>query len=1065
MATFRNPFDRRQQVDPEDERDFWSGLASTASPLLSGLSSVGFGIEKYGGGRALKGLLAGKPRELLSIIPGSDQMQLTQASDRTGGAELLHRWGLTSQRDPSLFSGEGAAGLAADIVFDPLNALFLGGGAVTNLGKAIGKAGVSLKGGAARAAGLAQGSDELAKAAKYLSSTPEAASGVRGFFGMPESQVAANIAGKKLGGNIGFGLPFGLSDRATAVIPWAGIGNAATKVPLAGPVLGGIGKGLQGMGRIGSAAFEKAVKGKIDPIAQTIARAQSAAEPQAVAEGSRVVQDLMEQVPGANWMDPKVGEQVRNIVEDPRGAGLAAYAAGDPLQQSAAFHQQAAKAERAMTRQYRKAPVMVDPFRGTQYATRQASSEYTDSLSKTAGTTSGLEKARVEPFSIGLTTDQHRKFFNEPIAGRTVDQLADHVRNTYQNFKPSELQEMQHLQRIRGTNWMTPAKTQRLTVLENAYNGAHKLAEFKASLGDIKYDFFDKPFLADAQHKFVSSFVKHSNDVQLHKGLMAASMDAAQAGPGAVSVWQTMKDAGLTMRGKEPMDLSRQAMSKFFGGATLTPKQAVAAMRTRMIPKSAYDDIVKNVSTFTSPTWLKEALKVVDSATNMFRGLATQPWPAYLNRNLGSNIAHGYLHNGFDPTATGAMRYVKPLQDSWAFRNGGVIKDANKIPGLTHLTPAEATKEFGREVIQWGIAGKGTFEHTANLPMSSDALRDLIPGIRQPGFKEVAENFTGKAGGTRPGIGSYLNPFGLKGVQNPLTGKVNKLDTNPLVGYGRDVSTMTDAWTRTAHYIAKRRQGFTPEAARMEVLKSFYDFSNLSVTESAVMRRMMPFYGFARQSVPTILKEMFESPGGKMANVFKTLAKARGSKEGFLPEHLGDRAAVPIGEEKDGTQRYLSQLGLPMEDVGQIAAGPMQYALGQLNPFIKGPLEVATNRQFFSGRELSDLRSTTGMPPALENLLTNSPLARIPTTARTLADPRKGPLAKALNLLTGVKLTDVDMDRARTAAGRRALEEQLRSLPNVRQTPGRPYIPRSLRANATEEEKALMALYGSLRGR
>ena len=1043
MATFRNPFDRRQQVDPEDERDFWSSLASTASPLLSGLSSVGFGIEKYGGGRALKGTLAGKPRELLSIIPFSDQMGLTQASDRTGGAELLNRWGLTSQRDPSLFSGEGAAGLAADIVFDPLNALFLGGGAVTNLGKAIGKAGVSLKGGAARAAGLAQGSDELAKAAKYLSSTPEAASGVRGFFGMPESQVAANIAGKKLGGNIGVGLPFGLSDRATAVIPWAGIGNAATKIPLAGPVLGGVGKGLQTAGRLGSAAFEKATKGRVGELGQTIARSQSEAEAGARALGLQELHKVMEANPGVNWADEPTNAALREMVENPNvpRTGVLGKAAGDI--------DNALAAERSIAGEYRPAGLLQDDFRNIGYAPRRASDEYATPGFLKPMLKPELEKSRIEALKAGLTTQQYNDFLKTPMGNKTPGALASDIRQNYQKWTPTEVAEFNTLK-----NAATPLNAQqaaRLNVLETAWGSADKLASFKAHLGDVQYDLFDKPFLTDLAAKFTKTYANNATSAKLHEGLLAASLPATQASADTVTVWKTMQDAGLTVQqGAAPLQRTVQTLERMLG-RPVTNQEALKELATRVISKTDYNDIVGTVSTFTSPTWLKQTLDVVDSATNMFRGLVTQIWPSYLARNFASNVAHGVIYKGFDPTATGAMRYLKPLADARTWQKGGVIADAHMIPEFAGMSAKEASDELGRRIIQWDIAGKGQFEHMANLP-KQEVLRDLIPGLPRQGWKEVAENFKGK----KPL--DYINPFGVKGVGG------NKVDVNPLVGAGRDVSTMTDAMNRVALFIAKKRQGFSDEAARLDVLKAYYDFGNLSGFETAAMRRMMPFYGWSRQSIPTIIKDVFENPGGRMATVLKTLSKARGSKEGFLPEHLGDKIALPIGEEKDGTQRYLSQLGLPVEEVGQIAANPMQYALGQLNPFVKGPLELATNRQFFSGRELSDLRSSAGAPVGIENILANSPLARGITTARTIADPRKGALAKALNLLTSVKITDVDMDRARTAAGRRALEEQLRSLPNVRQTPGRPYIPRSLRANATDEEKALLALYGSLRG-
>jgi hypothetical protein len=50
----------------------------------------------------------------------------------------------------------------------------------------------------------------------------------------------------------------------------------------------------------------------------------------------------------------------------------------------------------------------------------------------------------------------------------------------------------------------------------------------------------------------------------------------------------------------------------------------------------------------------------------------------------------------------------------------------------------------------------------------------------------------------------------------------------------------------------------------------------------------------------------------------------------------------------------------------------------------------------------------------LESVLGNSPISRVLTTARTLADPRKSLVAKLLNTMTGMRVTDVP-ERTREA--------------------------------------------------
>ena len=100
-------------------------------------------------------------------------------------------------------------------------------------------------------------------------------------------------------------------------------------------------------------------------------------------------------------------------------------------------------------------------------------------------------------------------------------------------------------------------------------------------------------------------------------------------------------------------------------------------------------------------------------------------------------------------------------------------------------------------------------------------------------------------------------------------------------------------------------------------------------------------------------------------------------------------------------------------------------AMGQVNPLLKAPVEFATNKQFFSGRDLSDLYSQTGNRIA-DSVIANSPFARVATTFRTLTDERKGAMAKLVNLASGVRIQDIDMDKAKQAAVRDFVNDTLR---------------------------------------
>lgn len=106
------------------------GLLESAGDLLG---HVGDTTDKLGG-RQLRGVLAGRPRELLATIPFSDSLGITDARDRASGRDLTDQWGLTKKGDDSAFAH--GLGIGAEMLLDPLNLA-----AGLGLGHAAGKLG------------------------------------------------------------------------------------------------------------------------------------------------------------------------------------------------------------------------------------------------------------------------------------------------------------------------------------------------------------------------------------------------------------------------------------------------------------------------------------------------------------------------------------------------------------------------------------------------------------------------------------------------------------------------------------------------------------------------------------------------------------------------------------------------------------------------------------------------------------------------------------------------------------------------------------------------------------
>lgn len=252
---------------------------------------------------------------------------------------------------------------------------------------------------------------------------------------------------------------------------------------------------------------------------------------------------------------------------------------------------------------------------------------------------------------------------------------------------------------------------------------------------------------------------------------------------------------------------------------------------------------------------------------------------------------------------------------------------------------------------------------------------------------------------------------------------------------------------RVAMYLyLTKEKGYSKMAAAEKVSKLQLDYRHgLSGFEKTVMRRAFPFYSFSRLMADNIVDTLLQRPGGVQAQMIKASGRL-GGRDAMTPEYVSEGLSVPLGTTPEGDVRYFSATGMPYEDLFSFFGGRSltrtmgMEAAARATPYIKGPAEWVTGRSFFQqgpsgGRNIEDLDPVIGRtianasqyiralagdkdalsqrplpaktPATLEQLASNSPLSRYLTTTRTLLDPRKNPLEKAVNLLSGARVTTI----------------------------------------------------------
>lgn len=479
----------------------------------------------------------------------------------------------------------------------------------------------------------------------------------------------------------------------------------------------------------------------------------------------------------------------------------------------------------------------------------------------------------------------------------------------------------------------------------------------------------------------------------------------------------------------------------------------------------------------------------LDQFTSAFK-VGALASPAFHVRNAYSGGYNAATQGAFNP-----LDYIA----AWRASQGNILPLGRRLvrdrrSPYYGMNPEDAAREFlaetGAQRVATGnvlsdVSGiedpatvRGLYTGASNEPTVGGAARELLTGRDGRSWRDFANDF-----------------FSLRGVG--LFQAPRSRNTNPLLVLNDSVGQSVEDMLRTGTFLNQVRKGVDPRVAGDLTRLTQLDYSPQAFTsfERNFMKRLMPFYSFQRQILPSIADNILYRPGGLQGQTIRAVTRAsEPNQENFVPEHLRQSAAIPLpddwpsllgGSPAEGLQRYITNIDLPFEStlnlftpgvgatltsqIADAAAKTGSNILGQTNPLLKAPLEYITNRQLYTGREMSDLYSVLeqdlgpiGRP--LEQAIINFvPFgARGISLYRQLNDDRLSPadarMKAAFNILAGVKLTDVDEERTKRLAAREMLNKILETTPGVR-TYENITVPEDALAAMPEEQRRLYLLY------
>jgi hypothetical protein len=313
---------------------------------------------------------------------------------------------------------------------------------------------------------------------------------------------------------------------------------------------------------------------------------------------------------------------------------------------------------------------------------------------------------------------------------------------------------------------------------------------------------------------------------------------------------------------------------------------------------------------FSVPDKLKGAVRIFDDWSRIWRSAATSLWPAYHTRNAFGNI--------WNSSIIGPVKSIQPYREARTIQRKFALEQAGK-----EIKWAKDELKHLREALDAGIVKRNTLSDARDYFMHE--------GIAHNFWADPAETIGKK-------LGKHLPMFEPE--------KVFEASARKLVPSGYKFGIMVENNARLAHFLHMRKAGKTVAESAASVRKYLFNYNELSAFERGIMRRTAFFYTFTRKNTPLMLEHIMK-PASRMwaAGVGKT-----GQDFDDLPEWVKDAGVFvlskPQGDSEDGLFRTLD-LGLPISEFVQ------PKIMSRLNPLLRVPLEISTNRDFFTGRELS----------------------------------------------------------------------------------------------------------------
>jgi len=285
------------------------------------------------------------------------------------------------------------------------------------------------------------------------------------------------------------------------------------------------------------------------------------------------------------------------------------------------------------------------------------------------------------------------------------------------------------------------------------------------------------------------------------------------------------------------------------------------------------------------------------------------------------------------------------------FTNEGFEKFIRRIESVQNVwkmlvtmpIPSHHWNNFIGNVFNNALAGV----RLSSYERSGTIIRAMKRGTATENQKRIY-NAAVKAGVLRQNSLADFMRYGDEAAQGVLERLEKGLrDSKVMDTLKKRVAQPIEDYTRFAHFIDALEKTGSAKFAAQSVRKHLFNYSEMTDADRTI-RTIIPFWNWMKNNVPLQIEKLAQNP--RFYSIYVNLKEdSQEQVQGKIPDFARD-SYIGVGPVT------LQPLNLPTADLDGVLSGSpvesLRYTLSSLNPMLKVPFEVTTNRNIFTGRPI-----------------------------------------------------------------------------------------------------------------